>query len=753
MKNVLELLQRLGDNTIALMAISVESKLRTSGGVRRSLVIFQHEAIMWNQRAKVSWFTEGDRNTKYFHSFAAQRRKNNFIAGLFDGNEIWRSKREEVALIMYEHFAEAYDSARPDEGDIRRVIDLIQPTVTEEVNRDLCRSFSAQDVTEVLKQMGPFKSPGPDGLNATFFQKLWPTVGASVTQSVLQILHGGQVPDLYNHTNVVLLPKVKEPKVPSDFHPISLCNVIMKLVSKCIVNRLRSWLPSIISSNQSGFIAGRSIFDNAAVAFELFLEVLDWYKAAAGQEINFAKSRILFSKNVEDERRGDIKQYLGVSQPLENNKYLSLPVMLGRNKNVSFEFLRDRKYFPRTSFIHAKLANNPSALWRGLIEARNILIRGGLWRIGDGLEANMFFDKWLSLIPDDLLHDHFSESQVAAIQAIPLVSGSHRDQWIWDHNVSGVYIVKSDYYVAKQFLNHSSSTLINAPSFDHWNTIWQLELMPKLKLFAWKLGQGIVSTRDNLIHRGLQHIPAHCEVCLEPTESILHLFRDCRWTRQFWLQLGMSPTLLSQHFDARLWLQEAAVGGFHRWLLNCSTLEAALEPWPNPGLVTSQDRWIPPEPGMFKINFDAAFVLRSTTNRFGMAVRDHCGRCIGTWSGWLGRQGSALQAEAVAALKCIDLARDMNLGNISLEGDCEVLIKELCTSSTSFSLIGHLTKTIRDKASSSFASCRFSFVKRGGNRPAHALAHYVSLVNLISFRCNNLPHTVAEFVRSDRDFI
>ena len=116
--------------------------------------------------------------------------------------------------------------------------------------------------------MAPLKAPGPNGMPPLFYQHYWDTIGNDVTHSVLHFLNSACLLDNLNHTFITLIPKKNSPEYASDFRPISLCNVLYKIFSKVLANRIKKILPKIISEHQSAFTKSRLISDNILVAFE-----------------------------------------------------------------------------------------------------------------------------------------------------------------------------------------------------------------------------------------------------------------------------------------------------------------------------------------------------------------------------------------------------------------------------------------------------------------------------------------------------
>lgn len=69
--------------------------------------------------------------------------------------------------------------------------------------------------------------------------------------------------------------------------------------------------------------------------------------------------------------------------------------LLHNNSSLVARVLKGR-YYPRTSFMQARLGHNCSYTWRSLMGARHILTDGCIWHIGDGSSVNIWEDRWLS---------------------------------------------------------------------------------------------------------------------------------------------------------------------------------------------------------------------------------------------------------------------------------------------------------------------------------------------------------------------
>ena len=72
-----------------------------------------------------------------------------------------------------------------------------------------------------------------------------------VPRVVLSCLNSRSILRSINHTFITLIPKVQNLERVSDFRPISLCNVIYKIISKAIANRLKPLINSIISNEMA----------------------------------------------------------------------------------------------------------------------------------------------------------------------------------------------------------------------------------------------------------------------------------------------------------------------------------------------------------------------------------------------------------------------------------------------------------------------------------------------------------------------
>ena len=79
----------------------------------------------------------------------------------------------------------------------------------------------------------------------------------------------GFVPPSLNSTFLALIPKKERPSTFADFRPISLCNLLYKLISKIIAVRLKPHLDTHITREQYGFLKDRQIVEPIGIVQEI----------------------------------------------------------------------------------------------------------------------------------------------------------------------------------------------------------------------------------------------------------------------------------------------------------------------------------------------------------------------------------------------------------------------------------------------------------------------------------------------------
>ncbi|XP_074299234.1 uncharacterized protein LOC141630292 [Silene latifolia] len=178
---------------------------------RRKLVaeisdLRRQEEQYWRQRSRALWLRDGDKNTKFFHMRAGERKRKNFIAKLIDDEGVIRMGDEKVGVVANNYFIELFSTAHPTNDET--IFQGIETRVTGNMNDMLKREYCEDEIIEALNQMHPLKAPGPDGMNVLFYQSYWNTIGSTVIGTVLAVLRGELSSRDINKTNIVLINQV-----------------------------------------------------------------------------------------------------------------------------------------------------------------------------------------------------------------------------------------------------------------------------------------------------------------------------------------------------------------------------------------------------------------------------------------------------------------------------------------------------------------------------------------------------------------
>eukprot|EP00253_Pinus_taeda_P010316 PITA_10316 len=175
------------------------------------------------------------------------------------------------------------------EESIRVLIRHIPRLVSSEDNFNLNRPVTEEEVSEVLKEMQNGKVPSLDGFNVDFFKACQSIVKQDILDIVQDSRRNKTILKVLNISFISLIQKQDLAQTPDRFRPIALCNVVYKIISKLVANRLKPLLPSLVSVEQSGYVEGRQILDNIIQAHEVVHSLSNNRKAGMIMQLDIEK--------------------------------------------------------------------------------------------------------------------------------------------------------------------------------------------------------------------------------------------------------------------------------------------------------------------------------------------------------------------------------------------------------------------------------------------------------------------------------
>ncbi|XP_065635520.1 uncharacterized protein LOC136070080 [Quercus suber] len=740
--------------------------------------LLDKEERMWNQRLRVLWMSQGDRNTKYFHSKATKRHRRNSIRGIRDTQNQWKEDPESIASVLINFYQELFLSSNPSLAN--GVLDRIPHLITIDMNLELSKEFLACEHHNSKKTsymaLKLDMSKAYDRMEWSFLEVIIRQMG-------------------FNEQWIGL---------------------VMVCVRTATYSILVNGEPKGLIHPSRGLRQGDPLPHSFSFyAPKDYMGLLGMRQMATPDECRSVMALLSLYEEASD-LKVTIKGILGVQEVHQYEKYLGLPSLVGRGKRESFNYIKERvwkklqgwegKLLSQAgrevlvkSVIQAiptyamgcfklplGLCNDIEVLvkkfwwgqrgdrrkvhwlkWEEMTKSKMVGGMGGArWRIGSGRKVRVWQHHWLprkhppllcspvvegfenatvDLLIDDenwtwneeLVDGLFAPEEADLIKSIPLARGSAEDILFWPHSSNGRYSCKTGYRFLKE--ENELSPVQEPVDTKLWKGIWALNCPNKINNFMWRACRNSVPSKVNLMQRTILQ-EAICERCNQVEESIVHAVWSCSSLDAVWSDLQSWGVRHTQSFVDFKELLSWILANHQEPELFATTLAQlakdrhaeflAVQIPRVPDVPHSRARSVPPSNGLLKINFDGASFRAVNKSGIGVVIRNGQGMVLASLSEKLPRAYSPEEVETLVAARAFVFAREIGVDNVVLEGDSSILMSALRREDHDLSVSGLLVEDVQLLAGS-FSKLLYSHTRRDVNKLAHNLARFA--VNISSF--------------------
>ena len=202
----------------------------------------------------------------------------------------------------------------------------------------------------------------------------------------------------------------------------------------------------------------------------------------------------------------------------------------GDDKSLFFRVFK-AKFFPNGTILDANDFASASYAWKSILKGRELILKGALWRVGDGKQIKIWVDNWLptrnqpkvtspmifgqqnSAVEvminqstrrwrEEIIDHCFNETEAEIIKSIPLSSYTQSDTLVWPFTPNGQYTMNSRYRFPFEENSTSQPTQQSSPhSLDCWKKLWKMDIPNKIKNFVWRSCRETLPTKADLHRR------------------------------------------------------------------------------------------------------------------------------------------------------------------------------------------------------------------------------------------------------------
>ncbi|XP_015161833.1 uncharacterized protein [Solanum tuberosum] len=155
------------------LSIANRSVLQLAQAEYRKYLHYEEE--FWRQKASIQWFTEGDKNTRFFHYLVKGRRKRLALTRLLKEDGEWVENEEDIISETLAFFQNQFADSGNDSNF--SLLQHIQPLIDAEANGFLNVIPDAEEIKKVVFELNGDSTSGPDGFTCYFYQTCWEIVG------------------------------------------------------------------------------------------------------------------------------------------------------------------------------------------------------------------------------------------------------------------------------------------------------------------------------------------------------------------------------------------------------------------------------------------------------------------------------------------------------------------------------------------------------------------------------------------------